>query len=359
MLIPSIVIFYFFIIQFFTNTAKSDSEKSYRYFIIPISFVILNILRIYCQSFFPDIPNYKIIFEKIQPISFVLNSGIGLEFDEADIEVGYRVFVSVFKFFSNSFSLFLFFISTFQLSVFYFFCKKFKLKLVNAFPIYIALSYLTFQIGMQRQALAFCFFLLALVYINKKIIYLLFIALGFTFHNSMLICILFIWSDKFFNRYFLNFIFLISLLLYLIKYDIFDYVISKLSIYYSIDGSRLSFYLEDERVNNYLGIGFWERVLFFVSLNLVYTKMLLKNKITEFNNTIYNLGVQLILLQMIFFSSPTITSRLRYFILLFPAIFISEYIYTECKSNIKWGYQFIFSIYLLMYLFFQASYLLL
>lgn len=349
---------YFVLIQFLANNAKDYINKTLPYFVIFLTFVVLNIVRIYGQFFFPDIPNYKHLFDQIHPITFVLDKGFGLNEYGSNVEMGYRYFISVFKLFSNSFSFFLFFVSLIQLSVFSFFCKKYKISLVNAFPIYIALTYLTFQIGMLRQALAFCVFLLALVYINKKIIYLLFILVGFTLHRSIVFCLLLIWADKFINRKIFYYLFLFSLVLYITQFDIVTYFIPFLGFESEFNAGRVGYYMNKvDLQNSYLGIGFWDRVLLFVLMNIIYSDLLAKNKINKRNNLVYNLGVSVILLQMFFFASPTITSRLRYFIVIFPLIFISEYIFNVTRSRLKWIYQFFFFMYLLMYLYFQANYL--
>lgn len=357
MLLSIIVLLYFVVVQFFANNLKYYGSKGLPYFVLFISFIFLNILRIYCQSFFEDIPNYRSIFETVQSISFVIQNGYGLELYDADVEIGYRLFNSIFKFFLNDFASFLFFISIIELSVFYLFCKQFKISVVNAFPVYIALTYITFEIGMLRQALAFCFFLLALMYINKKIVYFLIILLGFTFHKSILFCLLFLWSDKFVKKEIIYGFFLVSLVLYILKIDIISYFMSYLRIEDEVEAGRVVFYMNVERENNFLGIGFWERIISFFLMNLIYVDLLKKNKVSRENNLIYNLGVFVILLQMIFFSSPTITSRLRYYIVIFPFIYISEYIFSEYKSNLKWGYQFLFCMYLFLYLYFQSTYL--
>ncbi|MFA9192789.1 EpsG family protein [Flavobacterium sp. FBOR7N2.3] len=356
MLFSIIVLLYFIVIQFFANNVKHNS-KDLSYVTLFFSFILLNILRIYCQSFFEDIPNYRSIFETVQSISFVIQNGYGLELYDADVEIGYRLLNSIFKFFLNDFASFLFFVSIIELSVFYFFCKQYKINVVNAFPVYIALTYITFEIGMLRQALAFCFFLLALIYINKKIVYCFIILLGFTFHKSILFCLIFLWSDKFIKKEIIYGIFCVSLALYILKIDIISYFMSYLNIEDEVEAGRVVFYMNVERENNFLGIGFWERIISFFFMNLIYVNLLKKNKVNKENNLIYNLGVFVILLQMIFFSSPTITSRLRYYIVIFPFIYISEYIFSEYKSNVKWGYQFLFCMYLFLYLYFQSTYL--
>ncbi|WKD86100.1 hypothetical protein KCTC32516_01459 [Polaribacter huanghezhanensis] len=358
MIISGLLLFYFLILQFFAHNAKKYIGDGLPYLFLFVSLILLNLVRLYGQSSFPDIPEYKYMFEQIQPISFIIKNGYGLDDYAFTVEIGYRYFISIFKLFSSNFSSFLFFTSLIQLSVFYYFCKRYKISTVNAFPIYIALTYLTFQIGMLRQALAFCIFLIALIHINKKTIYLLLIFLGITFHNSMIFCLSLIWVDKFINRKLIYFLFLFSLILYVLKVDLINSIISFSGFDTEFDALRIGYYMNSvDRQNNYLGIGFWERVILFISMNFIYKELLINNKINKYNNLIYNLGVSVILLQIFFFASPTITSRLRYYTIIFPLIFISEYIYTISKNKLKWSYQFFFSIYLFIHLSFQVTYL--
>lgn len=361
MIISGLILIYFNILQFFAHYAKKYLGNEIPYLFLFISFILLNLLRLYGQSSFPDIPEYMYIFDKIQPISVAIKNGYGLDNLTflSNVEIGYRYFISIFKLFSNNFSVFLFFISLIQLSVFYYFCKRLKISTVNAFPIYLALTYLTFQIGMLRQALAFCIFLIALLHINKKTIYILLIFLGITFHNSMIFCLFLIWVDKFISRKLIYFLFIFSIILYLTKIDLIGLVISISGFGSEFDALRVGYYLNEvDRQNNFLGIGFWERVILFILINLIYYKLLIKKKINKSNNLIYNLGLSVILLQLFFFASPTITSRLRYYTVIFPIIFISEFIYSiHKKKSLKWLNQIFLNIYLFMYLFFQTTYL--
>ena len=73
---------------------------------------------------------------------------------------------------------------------------------------------------------------------------------------------------------------------------------------------------------------------------------------------LYNLGVTVILLQMYFFASPTITSRLRYYIVIFPVIFVVEYIRRNIDSYQKRiCYMLPVYGYLFLYLYTRAGYL--
>ena len=335
-----------------------DISSELMYFSLFVCFIMLNLLRWHGQAVFPDVLEYQYIFERIPPFIFEGKNGNGLDDSFPNIEIGYRYFIAIFKLFSSSFSDFLFFISLTQISAFYYFCRRFKLSTVGAFPIYIALTYLTFHIGMLRQALAFCIFLIALIHIKNKLIYLVLICLGISFHTSMIFCLTLIWVDKFISRRKLFLLFLVALVLYIGKIDVVSYIISWSGYEEEFNAGRGGYYLTGiDRQNNYLGIGFWDRTILFVFMLLIYRELLFHKKINKYNNVIFNLGISVILMQIIFFSSPTITSRLRYYAIIFPVIFISEYIYVHVKSNMTWVYQVFFSVYLFMHLYIQAGYL--
>lgn len=357
MLFAIIVLTYFLTIQQISYYVDLRSEKYFQYFVVLLSFIILDLLRVYCQAYFPDIPNYQQVFDETPSIYNFIKGGYGIEYFDNVVELGFSFFISFFKNFSNSYSLFLFLISVIELVCFYYFCRKFQINLVNSIPIYLAFTFLTFQIGMLRQALAFCFFLFALININKKAIFFALIVVGVTLHTSILFCLVFFWVDRYVNRKIFYAIFLLSLLLYLFKIDLIGTYLPILQLGDSIRTAKVGYYLNVDRPNSFLGIGFWERIVSFILLNVIYSKLSFYNKITKYNNIIYNLGIVVILLQMIFFSSPTITSRLRYYIVIFPALFISEYIFSDIEDDFKWIYQLLFSLYLYMYLFLLATYL--
>lgn len=398
MIISNIVLLFFIVQSLFELLNKFLFSKSGTKFVtLIVGFIFLQILRVYCQQYFGDIIEYKELFINEKSFTDVIGSGIGLSYfvseTALEVESGYRVFMSLFKSFSEDYSLFLFFVSIIELSTFYFFCKKMRISIFCALPIYISLTYITFQIGMLRQGLAFCVFLLAILNLHRKWIYLGLITIGFFFHRSMAFCVLLIWTDRFVPLKYLIYAFIVSLAIYFFKIDL----ISELwGHFFSGDSSRVNYYLGVDRENNYLGVGFWERVISFVVMTYFYSKLIIKqheaesvscgvinNIISESTNSLftkkanhkvnkkglnnlnfnamtilYNLGVSVILLQMYFFSSPTITSRLRYYIVIFPMIFIVEYI--RCNIN---NYQkricYMLPVYgyLLLYLYAQAGYL--
>lgn len=392
-MIVSNIILLFFIVQDFIYQLNRlfFSKSGIRFVTLVVGFILLQILRIYCQQEFPDIPEYKDLFNDTKSFTDIVESNIGFSYfiseTTLEVESGYRIFMSLFKSFSGDYSLYLFFISIIELGTFHFFCKKMKISIFCALPIYISLTYITFQIGMLRQALAFCVFLLAILNLHRKWIYLGLIIIGYFFHRSMVFCLLLIWADRFVSPKYFIYAFILSLIIYILKIEL----INDLWAHFFLeDSNRINFYLNVDRENNYLGIGFWERVISFVVMTYFYNKLIVKQNLTTYvkdnlsNNTrlqfignlstkevkygmnrnydimtvLYNLGVSVILLQMYFFSSPTITSRLRYYIVIFPMIFIVEYM----RGNIN-NYQkrvcYMLPIYgyLLLYLCTQAGYL--
>lgn len=391
MILSNIILLFFIIQNFLYQLNRFFFYKSgIRFVTLLVGFILLQILRIYCQRDFPDIPEYRDLFNNAKSFTDIIEGNIGFGYfvseTSLEVESGYRVFMSLFKSFSEDYSLFLFFISIIELSSFYFFIKRMRINAFCALPIYISLTYITFQIGMLRQALAFCIFLLAIVNLHRKWIYLWLIIIGFFFHRSMAFCLLLIWADKFVSPKFFISAFILSLIVYVLKIEL----INDLWAYFFMeDSNRVNFYLNVERENNYLGIGFWERVVSFVVMTYFYNKLILKQNLTTCihilsNSTIlesidslsmkkvkyrlnkncgimtifYNLGVSVILLQMFFFSSPTITSRLRYYIVIFPMIFIVEYIRHNINSYKKRiCYMLPIYGYLLLYLYTQAGYL--
>jgi len=360
-----LLIFYFLI---FIEESKEIKGNYFRkLFLIGFSFLLLQMLRVYGQSFFPDIPEYKMVFNSIKSIDFVLMNGYGLEHYEKNdeygglfavpIEVGFLILISVFKLFSQSFDLFLFVISAVQLFIFYIFSKKLKVNIFVALMVYTGLIFITFQLGMLRQSMAFCFFLIALMNIEKKLVYAIIIFLGFTFHKSILVCLFLLYSNIFINRKLIYIVSIFALVLYTFKIDL----ITKLvDIIFETDGfefGRIGFYLDVNRNNNYLGIGFWERLILLFLINVAYIDISNRNLVTANRNLMYNIGLFAIIFQLIYFSSPTITSRLRYYFAIFPILFLFDYICLFKDSVLRRILVFFIFIYLQVQIYILGSYL--
>lgn len=356
------VLIYYELICYFKLIAQ---KKQIHYnglgiFLLLIGIILLQILRIYCQQLFPDIPEYSYLFQNVSPLTEVLEKksikDILFVGSSLEVEGGYNLFMSLFKCFSKDFQLYLFFISCIEYVTFCYFCNKCNLNLYTALIVYISLTYISFQIGMLRQALACCIFFIALLNIKNKWHYFILVSIGFLFHRSMAFCFLLFWVNKYINPKYFQVLFIFSLIIYILKIEFINDLWATIMVE---DSNRVSYYLNVERENNYLGIGFWERVLLFVTMTYFYTKFnsyeLLRHPSIIL---LYNLGCCSIFLQLIFFSSPTITSRLRYYVVIFPMIFILENISHLIKSK-KYITLCILPIYvyLIFYMYSQGGYL--
>jgi len=345
---------YFAIILAFYGFSNNLVKGNTRVIFYLISFLALNILRIIGQYEFEDIENYREIFSQVG--TFWHGSFYDASIRDAlNIDLGYLYLNSVFKSFGFSYEVFLFAIFVIQILIYYRFSNTFKVAPVISFAVYVSIMMMTFQIGMLRQALAFCFFLISLEFLDRKRIFVIFILIGSTFHLSLLFCISLIWVNKRINPTWFYFIFLISIFVYLNQINLFQALIPFFEGLSSL--ARVLFYLEVERPNNFLGIGFWERVLSFIAICLINVEITKKRLQTSHLNIIFNISVFTILFQILFASEPTILSRLRLYGQIFPLLYIGQYIFTMLKGHIYWLYRIPFLIYLSWYFTNQINYL--
>ena len=360
MLLPLIVLLYFlFLCLLYTGSCTFDRDIRIRSFIFIFSFLLLEVLRVYCQQYFTDIPEYRDIFRDMLPLYKFTSSSYSLEYYNegtiVPVEKGFLLFVSLFKCFSNDFGYFLTLVSIIELSCFYVFCRKMKVSMYLSLPIYLSLTYLTFQIGMLRQALAFCFFLFALLNISNKYKYFGLIVLGVFFHKSMAFCSLLYFAKRSFSPIVITYCFIVSLVIYLLKIEFIQYFWAIIGME---DLNRVDHYFESEIVNSYLGVGFWERVLLFGFMISAYRYLYKRNLLNREYILLFNLGIFVILLQLVFFSSPVITSRLRYYIVIFPILFLSIFVRNEIKrAQDRMILQMPIYSYLVMYLFTLGAYI--
>jgi len=361
MVFPIIVLLYFFLLySLYDISPSSFKDRGIKGLTFLISFLLLQLLRLYCQDTFPDIPNYKDVFNEIKPLTYVIkNKGTGMEYYDPEtmtqVDFGFRFFISIFKVLSGSYSTFLIFVSIIELWSLSFFCRRFKISLLLIMPIYIALTYTAFQIGMLRQALAFCIFLISLCYIQKLPVYLFLVILGCFFHKSMIFCIFFFWCNKKVSIKYIHFLFLLSLMVYLLRVNYVGTFWNMLSL---TDMGRVNHYLDNGVDMSFLGVGFWERVILYVLMVIVYTKSFKAKTYDPKHTLIFNLGVSLIIFQLFFFASPTITSRLRYYIVIFPLLYLVLYMRENIRNKqLKVILYIPLVLYLCMYIFTQSGYL--
>ena len=320
-----------------------------------ISFALLNGLRLLGQDIFDDIPNYREIYYSVDLLwnspFYDTSNLLGLTTD-----VGYIFVNAVFRSLGFSYEVYLLVIFAVQTAIFYRFSKAFGLEPVVSFTIYIAIFMMTFQIGMLRQALAFCFFLIALEFLDRKRIFAALIIVGATFHLSTLFCLLMIWSDRKVSVYWFYLSFLVSIIIYLMRINVLELLIPSIEFFDAL--RRVLFYLEVDRVNNFLGIGFWEKVILFIAICAIRVDLVKTNRLTAHLNIVFNIAVLSIIFQLLMAEEPTIVSRLRLYAQIFPLLFIGHYIFTLLRGHIFWCYRIPFIVYLSWYFSFQTSYFL-
>lgn len=357
MAIAFIVLIYLYILLLIPNL-KSNKKKALQIYLYLIAFFLIQYLRIYCQQFFPDIPNYRLIFDNVDTLFNISRDGINSGILETT-DWGYIILNSIIKTIINSFDVFLLVISFIELICIYAFSKKYELPFLISFIIYFALTYLTFQIGMLRQAIAFSFLLLAMVKFRNMLLFILLITIGSTFHKSLIPLLLLLFFRIKVNYKYLFYFFCGSTIIYLLKIDLIPNI-SRISIATEelIETGRIGYYYKDYVIeNNYLGIGFWDRLIQGVIVFLIYRDLDKKGKVKDKHYILYCFGMFSFFIQMILFNMTTITSRLRYYFELFPLFLIANYIYVEYRGKNARIYKIILLLYCALYLYFQAGYL--
>ena len=345
---------YFVVILFFYGISNSLIRGNTRVIFYLISFACLNGLRVIGQQQFEDIGNYRDIFYLVEPLwdhTFFDTSNL----EGITTDIGYLFINAVFRSLGFSFEVFLFTIFAMQTAIFFRFSKVVRVAPVVSFPIYVAVILMTFQIGMLRQALAFCFFLLAIEFLDRKKIFTALILIAATFHLSALFCLLLIWTDKKINIKWFYLSFLTSLVVYLMEVNVFTLFTS--SIEYFSGLSRVLFYLDVDRPNNFLGVGFWERVLSFFAICAIRLDLIKTNKQTSSLDILFNIAAFSIIFQLLFAQEPTILSRIRLYPQIFPLLYIGHYIFTMLYGRIYWVYRAPYMMYLAWYFTFQINYL--
>ena len=347
---------YFAILLSFYGLSNSLVRGNTRVIFYLISFAFLNGLRLLGQQLFEDIANYR---ELYYSVDLLWNAPF---YDTSNLEgittdIGYVFINAVFRSLTFSYEAYLFVIFTVQTAIFYRFSKAFGIAPVVSFSIYVALFLMTFQIGMLRQALAFCFLLVALEFLDRKRIFTVLILVGSTFHLSAMICLLLIWTDKKVNVNWFYLSFLVSIILYLMQVNVLEQLIPSIEYFSAL--SRVLFYLEVDRANNFLGMGFWERVISFIAICAIQIDLVKTNRLTASLGILFNIAAFSIIFQILIAEEPTIVSRLRLYTQIFPLLFIGHYVFTLLHGRIYWWYRTPFVVYLALYFVTQSYYFLL
>jgi hypothetical protein len=100
--------------------------------------------------------------------------------------------------------------------------------------------------------------------------------------------------------------------------------------------------------NNYLGIGYWDRLVQFIIIYFIYSSLSKREKLDSITISFINLSLCLIFLQLYAFNYPIFTNRLRFYFCLFMFIVIDRYLSTSRhKNSFLIGYSLLYSIMML------------
>lgn len=170
------------------------------YFIL---FVLISIILVVPKTSLIDLRTY--IFLVILSLAFsvreynvgtdtlnYINSYLYSSLDDSTVEIGYKIFVEILRYFNFNVSCFLFFVSFFSLIGLLFFYRENSKNYIIAIILGFLFGYFFLNINIFRQAISISFVAFSLLfYINKKWgIFIFFSILAFLFHKSSLIFII-------------------------------------------------------------------------------------------------------------------------------------------------------------------------
>lgn len=352
--------FFFLIVAtyLFSLDISLKNKRNFTVFLLLFMIILLELSRSYYQSFFGDIFNYRELFYEIQPL---LNNFENLSTFKS-VEPGFLTFSALVKTISDNFYSYLLVIALWQLYVYLKFFRKFQINPIGGYLIVFGIIYVTFYIGMLRQSIAMSFFLIALMKLKKsKPLFFLYSTIAVSFHVSAIFLIFLFWIQKKIPLYTWILISIASITLYLFQFDLVTSTIISFAEFLNLGNiGRVLFYLDIDRPNNFLGIGFWERIIFLTLSLWCYepTKNYSTPNRKVYYTILFNLALSSIFLQLIFFASPTITSRLRYYLMIFPSLLVLQNIQFGKFKNLRGITLPLFIGYLSLQLYFQGGYLL-
>lgn len=353
--------FYSFILfslfsSFYLIEVKTDfycKGRNLSVFFIFISIILLCGLQNSIQHLFSDYNNYSNFFQKVEPINQVLkNKGYNFENPDISFEIGYKYLNSFFKYFTDNEKVFFYVVNVILISIVCKFIKKYSTNFFFIFIAYYSFMYSSFQLGILRQAIANGLFLYIIHFLFEKkyLFYIVSVLVISTFHTTALLLIFLpIFTNRKINMNYILFFFLFGNLLYLFKIDI---VSSVLKLFLLLGDSPIAnsilYYLDANLENNYLGIGYWDRLIQFVIIYFIYNSLSKRGKLDTITISFINLSLCLIFLQLYAFNYPIFTNRLRFYFYLFIFIVIDKYLSMSRHNNsILIGYSLLYSMMML------------
>lgn len=351
----SFILLFLFTLFYFIEikTAFCCKNKNISVLFILISVILLCGFQSAIQHRFSDYINYSNFFQKVESINQVWQ-GRGYNFENPDIsfEIGYKYLNSFFKYFTNNEQVFFYVINIILILIICRFIKKYSTNFFLVFIAYYAFMYPSFQLGILRQAIANGLFLYIIHFLFEKkyLFYIVSIFIISTFHTTALLLIFLpIFTNRKINLNYILFFFLFGNFLYLLKIDI---VSSVLKLFLLLGDSPIAnsilYYLDANLENNYLGIGYWDRIIQFIIIYFIYSSLSKKEKLDPITINFINLSLCLIFLQLYAFNYPIFTNRLRFYFYLFIFIVIDKYLSMNRHNNsILIGYSLLYSILML------------
>ena len=351
----SFILFSLFILFYFIEikTAFCCKNKNLTVFFILISVILLCGLQSIIQHHFNDYVNYSNFFRKVEPINQVWQSR-GYNFENPDIsfEIGYKYLNSFFKYFTYNECIFFYIINVILMLMVCRFIKKYSTNFFLVFIVYYAFMYPSFQLGILRQGIANGLFLYIIHFLFEKkyLFYIVSIFIISTFHTTALLLIFLpIFTNRKINMNYILFFFLFGNFLYLLKIDIVSFVLKLFLLLNNFPiANSILYYLDANLENNYLGIGYWDRLVQFIIIYFIYSSLSKREKLDSITISFINLSLCLIFLQLYAFNYPIFTNRLRFYFCLFMFIVIDRYLSTSRhKNSFLIGYSLLYSIMML------------
>lgn len=180
-----------FILPTLLKQIRDRKYKTHYIVIMCIMYIVISGFR--AESVGADLLNYH---NRYNNAEYILFRSVN-----ASLEFGFNFVLYLFKRLNLGFRAFVIFMSAFIGITYYRFIHKYSADDALSVIMFFTIGLLSMSLSTLRQMCAICIGLIGIELLqkNKKILFLIFIALGYTFHNSALVMLLFLLPKKLFN----------------------------------------------------------------------------------------------------------------------------------------------------------------
>ncbi|WP_300386580.1 EpsG family protein [Clostridium sp.] len=294
-----------------------DKEKKEMVYKISFIFLVLFLIIRYGQG--SDYFNYNIIFNNIVGYENVFQLG----------DPGFNILIVFTRSLGISYIQFNSIIAIISMMLIYRFFNKFCEDKLLGLTVFYPVYYMVFWFSAIRQGLAISIFvgiLLPLLYNKKYILYIIGTIITATFHLSAMFLLVLI-VVKFIPLYNKKVFGGLSILI--ILYQVFNIQNLLIKMLPQVFQSRIYVYLSD-------GISYGalanRLIIFFIIMYLFYRN---NEKSEEYNLFLINIYIFGFFLYLILMKSPTIASRLNFYIKIIDCVLIANLACVGAKANIK------------------------